>query len=165
MVDILNLLKASDTPAEDQKMFLKAQILCWLIGATDGHAKNFSIFLGPGGRFQMTPLYDVLTAQPSLDARQIVSQQMKLAMSVGRNGYNAIGIMKHGISCRPPNVRASRGRLRVKRWMKLPGMLNKPWRPSKNSYRMNFPRHFTLRRETDSCLGLRRSDEAAREMP
>jgi len=32
MVDILNLLKASDRPAEDQKMFLKAQILCWLIG-------------------------------------------------------------------------------------------------------------------------------------
>lgn len=94
MVDILNLLKASDTPAEDQKMFLKAQILCWLIGATDSHAKNFSIFLGPGGRFQMTPLYDVLTAQPSLDARQIVSQQMKLAMSVGRNRHYAIGYIE-----------------------------------------------------------------------
>ena len=83
MVDILELLKADDTPAEDQKMFLKAQILYWLIGATDGHAKNFSIFLGPGGRFRLTPLYDVLTAQPSLDARQIVGKQMKLAMSVG----------------------------------------------------------------------------------
>lgn len=83
MVDILELLKAGDTPAEDQKMFLKAQILYWLIGATDGHAKNFSIFLGPGGRFRLTPLYDVLTAQPSLDARQIVGKQMKLAMSVG----------------------------------------------------------------------------------
>jgi len=94
MVDILNLLKASDTPAEDQKMFLKAQILCWLIGATDGHAKNFSIFLGPGGRFQMTPLYDVLTAQPSLDACQIVSQQMKLAMSVGKNRHYAIGYVE-----------------------------------------------------------------------
>lgn len=94
MVDILNLLKASDTPAEDQKMFLKAQILCWLIGATDAHAKNFSIFLGPGGRFAMTPIYDVLTAQPSLDARQIVPQQMKLAMSVGRNRHYAIGYIE-----------------------------------------------------------------------
>jgi serine/threonine-protein kinase HipA len=83
MVDILNLLKGGDTPVEDQKLFLKAQILFWLIGATDGHAKNFSIFLGPGGRFYLTPVYDVLTAQPSLDDRQIERKQMKLAMSVG----------------------------------------------------------------------------------
>jgi serine/threonine-protein kinase HipA len=83
MVDTINLLKGGDTPAEDQKTFLKAQILFWLIGATDGHAKNFSIFLGPGGRFYLTPLYDVLTAQPSLDNRQIERKQMKLAMSVG----------------------------------------------------------------------------------
>jgi serine/threonine-protein kinase HipA len=90
MVGILTLLKGSDTPAEDQKSFLKAQILYWLIGATDGHAKNFSIFLGPGGRFKMTPLYDVLTAQLSLDARQIVKKQMKLAMSVGDNRHYRI---------------------------------------------------------------------------
>lgn len=83
MADILSLLKAGDTPGEDQKTFLKAQVLFWLIGATDGHAKNFSVFLGAGGRFQLTPLYDVLTAQPSLDARRITRQQFKLAMSVG----------------------------------------------------------------------------------
>ena len=35
----------------------------------------------------MTPLYDVLTAQPSLDARQIRRNQMKLAMSVGNNNH------------------------------------------------------------------------------
>ncbi len=87
MVDILTLLKGSDTPAEDQTRFLKAQILFWLIGATDGHAKNFSIFLGPGGRFNMTPLYDVLTAQPSLDAHHIVKKQMKLAMSAGNSRH------------------------------------------------------------------------------
>jgi serine/threonine-protein kinase HipA len=83
MVACLNLLRASDRPTEDQRAFLKAQILFWLIGTTDGHAKNFSVFLGEGGRFQMTPLYDVLTAQPSLDGRQIQRKQMKLAMSVG----------------------------------------------------------------------------------
>ena len=90
MVDILNLLKSGDTPAADQKTFLKAQILFWLIGATDGHAKNFSIFLGPRGRFYMTPLYDVLTAQPSLDSRQIERKQMKLAMSVGNSRHYKI---------------------------------------------------------------------------
>ncbi len=83
MVEILNLLKGSDTPAEDQKAFLKAQILFWLMGATDGHAKNFSIFLGAGGRFVLTPLYDVLTAQPFCDDRQIERKAMKMAMSVG----------------------------------------------------------------------------------
>jgi serine/threonine-protein kinase HipA len=87
MVDILNLLKGSDTPADDQRALIKAQLLFWLIGATDGHAKNFSIFLGPGGSFHLTPLYDVLTAQPSLDARQIEHKQMKLAMSVGKNRH------------------------------------------------------------------------------
>lgn len=87
MVDILRFLQASDVPAEDQKQFLKALMIFWLIGATDGHAKNFSLFLRPEGRFSLTPLYDVLTAQPSLEARQIEKKQMKLAMFVGDNRH------------------------------------------------------------------------------
>jgi serine/threonine-protein kinase HipA len=83
MADILKLLSRSDVPAEDQTTFVKAQILFWLIGATDGHAKNFSVFLGPEGRFRMAPIYDVLTAQPSLDTKQIHEKQMKMAMFVG----------------------------------------------------------------------------------
>ncbi|WP_411970737.1 type II toxin-antitoxin system HipA family toxin [Mesorhizobium sp. BR-1-1-10] len=85
MAAILNLLKGSDTPAEDQKTFLAAQMLFWILGATDGHAKNFSVFLAPGGGYQLTPLYDILTAQPSLDLNQITRKQMKLAMAVGTN--------------------------------------------------------------------------------
>jgi len=57
------------------------------LGATDGHAKNFSVFLGPGGRFYMTPFYDIMTAQPSLDAHQIFHKQMKLAMAAGKQHY------------------------------------------------------------------------------
>lgn len=87
MVEILNLLKGSDRPAEDQKSFLKAQILFWLMGAIDGHAKNFSIFLGAGGRFILTPFYDVLTAQPLFDERMIDRREMRLAMSVGKNNH------------------------------------------------------------------------------
>jgi len=87
MVEILNLLKGSDTPAEDQKKFLKAQIIFWLIGATDGHGKNFSIFLGQGGRFILTPFYDVLTAQSYFDTHQIQKKEMKMAMSVGQNNH------------------------------------------------------------------------------
>lgn len=87
MVEILKLLKGSDSPAEDQKAFLKAQIIFWLIGATDGHGKNFSIFLGQGGRFVLTPFYDVLTAQPFFDAHQIQRREMKMAMSVGNKNH------------------------------------------------------------------------------
>jgi serine/threonine-protein kinase HipA len=83
VTQIAKLLRGSDDPAADQLTFFKAQILFWLIGATDGHAKNFSIFLSPGGRFRMTPLYDVLTAQPSLEAHQIRRNQFKLAMAIG----------------------------------------------------------------------------------
>ncbi len=90
MVQVLDLLRGSDNPADDQKIVLKAQILFWLIGATDGHAKNFSIFLSPGGSYHLTPLYDVLTAQPSLDAHQIERKQMKLAMSVGTSRHYQI---------------------------------------------------------------------------
>jgi serine/threonine-protein kinase HipA len=88
--NILELLKGSDRPIEDIAAFLRANIVFWLIGATDGHAKNFSVFLGPGGRFSMTPLYDVLTAQPSLDANQIRRNKFKLAMSVGTNRHYEI---------------------------------------------------------------------------
>ena len=90
MVEILKLLKGSDRPIEDQKLFLKAQIIFWLIGATDGHAKNFSIFLRPGGSFSLTPFYDVLTVQPYYDARQIEQKKFKLAMSVGNNNHYQI---------------------------------------------------------------------------
>jgi len=93
LVQILDLLKGSDAPDEDRKTVLKAQILFWLIGATDGHAKNFSIFLWPGGGYRLTPLYDILSAQPSLDAHQVERKQMKLAMAVGdKSHYRIDGI-------------------------------------------------------------------------
>lgn len=91
VVQILKLLKGSDQPTVDRITVLKAQMLFWLIGATDGHAKNFSIFLGPGGSFHLTPLYDVLTAQPSFEKKQIDRRQMRLAMSVGTNRHYRIG--------------------------------------------------------------------------
>lgn len=94
IIEGLKLLKGSDTPTEDQKSFLKAQVLFWLIGATDGHAKNFSIYLGRGGRFRLTPVYDVLTAQPSLVTRQIERKQMKLAMFVGDSRHYRLDEIK-----------------------------------------------------------------------
>jgi serine/threonine-protein kinase HipA len=39
-------------------------VLVWLLGAPDGHAKNFSIKLLVGGRYELTPLNDVLSIWP-----------------------------------------------------------------------------------------------------
>lgn len=83
-VQILNLLRESDEPVLDAGHFFKSQILFWLIGATDGHAKNFSVFMRPGGQFQMTPFYDVISVQPQFAANRIPHAKFTLAMSVGR---------------------------------------------------------------------------------
>ena len=49
----------------------------------DGHAKNFSIFLTPGG-FSLTPLYDVMSADPYPGLEQ---RTIKMAMAVGTNRH------------------------------------------------------------------------------
>lgn len=87
MVDIFEFLKGSDDPAYDQLIFMKAQIAFWLLGAIDGHAKNFSVFLHPGGGFQLTPLYDVMSAQHLLDDKSLQRKGMKLAMTVGKSKH------------------------------------------------------------------------------
>lgn len=92
--DIMDLLLGSDDPNKDRYDFFKTNILFWLLGATDGHGKNFSIGLLPGGRFRMTPLYDVLTVQPTVDARQIERKNFKLAMNFGSsNNYKVANIV------------------------------------------------------------------------
>jgi serine/threonine-protein kinase HipA len=90
ILQILELLRGSDDPLADQRAFLKANIVFWLMGATDGHAKNFSVFLRSGGRFQITPLYDVISAQPSVDSKQILWKNFRLAMSFGTKPHYAI---------------------------------------------------------------------------
>lgn len=77
----------SDT---DRLHFFKTQIVFWLLAATDGHAKNFSIFSLPESRFRATPLYDVLSAHPILGsgANKVAPQRAKLAMAVkGAENY------------------------------------------------------------------------------
>jgi serine/threonine-protein kinase HipA len=90
IVQILQLLRGSDDPLADQRAFLTANIVFWLMGATDGHAKNFSVFLRPGGRFQLTPLYDTISAQPSVDSKQMLWKHFRLAMSFGTKPQYAI---------------------------------------------------------------------------
>lgn len=85
--EILRLLQRADNPLEDQQAFLTCLILFWLIGATDGHGKNFSIFLRPNDRYGLTPIYDVLTAHPAYEQGQIPKNSYKLAMSAGKKPH------------------------------------------------------------------------------
>lgn len=81
---IMNLLMRSRHPATDRFQFFMAQLLFWMLCATDGHAKNFSIFLRPQGVFEMTPLYDVISAYPILGAGpdKLSPHKARMAMAV-----------------------------------------------------------------------------------
>ncbi|WP_028225529.1 type II toxin-antitoxin system HipA family toxin [Paraburkholderia ferrariae] len=64
MREIAGILRQSQRPLQDIETFLGAQIAFWMLAAPDGHAKNFSLRLLPGGRFQLAPLYDVMSIWP-----------------------------------------------------------------------------------------------------
>lgn len=87
---IMSVLAGSITPEADKRTFFMAQVLFWMLCAPDGHAKNFSLFIRPGGRFQLTPLYDVISAYPILGPgpNQVSPFKVKLAMAVrGKNAH------------------------------------------------------------------------------
>lgn len=63
MADCMRLL-AGSADASDRQTFALTQLAFWLMGATDGHAKNHSIFLERGDTYISTPLYDVLSIFP-----------------------------------------------------------------------------------------------------
>ena len=89
IVAILNLLNESDRRDEDRKNFIKTQIIFWLIAAIDGHAKNFSIFNKAKG-FSLTPIYDVMSADPHVNPKTLPFEKIKLAMAVGDSRHYKI---------------------------------------------------------------------------
>ena len=81
---IARVLQGSETRDADLQTLLRAQLLFWMLAATDGHAKNFSIRLLAQGRYQLTPLYDILSAWPIAGTRahQLHPKKLKLAMAL-----------------------------------------------------------------------------------
>jgi serine/threonine-protein kinase HipA len=63
MTECMRLL-AGSADGTDRQTFALTQLAFWLMGATDGHAKNHSIFLQRGDSYISTPLYDVLSIFP-----------------------------------------------------------------------------------------------------
>jgi serine/threonine-protein kinase HipA len=98
IVDIARILQGSTTRDQDLATLLRAQLVFWLLAATDGHAKNFSIHLLPQGRYQLTPLYDVLSAWPITGVRhdQVHRKKLRLAMALSgsSNHYRLTAIQR-----------------------------------------------------------------------
>jgi serine/threonine-protein kinase HipA len=85
---IFSLLQQSMTPETDMRSFMTAQILFWLLRAPDGHAKNFSIHLLPGGTFQLTPMYDVMSAYPVIGNGPNLWSEREIKMAMALLGKN-----------------------------------------------------------------------------
>lgn len=87
---IMERLRSSLRPEKDRSQFMRTVFLFRVLGAIDGHAKNFSIFLRQGGRFELTPVYDVISAYPLAEKRQIEYRDLKMAMALrGKNAHYA----------------------------------------------------------------------------
>ncbi len=87
---IMERLRSSLRAEDDRFRFMRTVFIFWLLGAIDGHAKNFSIFLRQGGRFELTPVYDVISAYPLAERRQIEYRDLKMAMALrGKNVHYA----------------------------------------------------------------------------
>ncbi|TCK61958.1 type II toxin-antitoxin system HipA family toxin [Seleniivibrio woodruffii] len=79
---IMEILRGSSNSQEDRHTFMKTVFLFWVMGAVDGHAKNFSIRLNPQGAYNLTPIYDVISIYPSLAKKEIHPSKIKMAMAV-----------------------------------------------------------------------------------
>lgn len=93
ILEIARILSGSTDRDGDLGRLMKAQILFWMLAAVDGHAKNFSLQILAGGRYRLTPLYDVVSAWPIIGdgAAQLAPQRAALAMALrGRRKHYRI---------------------------------------------------------------------------
>ncbi|MCS0392595.1 type II toxin-antitoxin system HipA family toxin [Vibrio diabolicus] len=82
IAEIMQLLDGSTNAKKDRDDFMRFQVFQWLIGATDGHAKNFSIFIEASGSYRLTPFYDIMSAYPATNGKGTNIRKLKLAMSL-----------------------------------------------------------------------------------
>jgi serine/threonine-protein kinase HipA len=90
LIDLADVLRSSVNAQKDLATLLTVQLLFWMLGAPDGHAKNFSIAWLPMGRYRLTPIYDVMSIWPveGNGPNQFSKHEAKLAMAL-------IGKRKH----------------------------------------------------------------------
>ena len=84
MPNCVKVLAGSAKADTDRRDFVLTQLAFWMLAATDGHAKNFSIFHRRGSTFTMTPLYDVISAWPIIGEgpNRVSEHAARLAMAL-----------------------------------------------------------------------------------
>jgi serine/threonine-protein kinase HipA len=91
LTDLAGVLQGSVHSDKDLTTLLTAQLLFWLLGAPDGHAKNFSVRVFPLGRYALTPLYDVMSIWPlegnGPNQFSIFKAEMAMAVLGGNKHY------------------------------------------------------------------------------
>lgn len=89
-IDVIQLLMSTgSTAANNVARFLQMLFFNYLIAATDGHAKNYSLMLNVSGDHRLAPMYDVASIAPYIERAQWNIKPPKLAMSIG--GENRVG--------------------------------------------------------------------------
>ena len=91
-LDIIALLRRvmpADIASRSVGTFIDALALSWVLGATDAHAKNYSLLLN-GSDVRLAPLYDINSVLPYLTAERrgvpagkVNMHTARLAMSIG----------------------------------------------------------------------------------
>lgn len=90
--DVLSLLSTTNANApRNLQLFVLYLLFNYLMGATDAHAKNYSVLLGTGDTTLLAPLYDIASIAPyqSLSPRR--RKPLRAAMSIG--GENRFGLL------------------------------------------------------------------------
>ena len=77
--DCLKVLNQTATPANSKLRFVRQVIFNYLIGNTDAHAKNFSVYMTNDG-ITLTPAYDLLCSS-------IYDCDQRIAMRIGKARY------------------------------------------------------------------------------
>jgi serine/threonine-protein kinase HipA len=79
IAQIVSLIRrVSSDPETDVERFLQANIFNWLIGGTDGHAKNYSLLIDAQDAVRLAPLYDLSSQLPY---PELIAQ--KVSMKIG----------------------------------------------------------------------------------
>ena len=79
---IMDILRGSQNAKQDREVLFKSQVLFWMLAASDGHGKNFSLFIEANNGYRLTPLYDILSAYPLMGGSGLQKQKIKMAMAV-----------------------------------------------------------------------------------
>ena len=95
--EVFDILKTSSN-SKDSETFFKSLIVSWIVGSTDAHAKNYSIFIEKNNSYRLTPFYDVMSFFPYVGTanNQVHESKLKLAMSARGTSGNKYNIGQIG---------------------------------------------------------------------